>query len=114
MPPGGFQYAHACTVPQTDRLSKKIAWAELQSLPGGYLDAGPDAKFKWWLWLGNLGVVTREVLGAGVVSAFLRRQGHYVKHVVCTRADDTEVTVELSVHASGGLQTRTLSSHAPA
>ena len=105
LPPGGFQYAHACTVPATDRLSKKTAWAELESLPDGYLDAGPDAKFKWWLWLGNLGLVTREVLGAGVVSAFLRRRGHYVKHVVCTRADVTEVTVELSLRGPGDMQT---------
>ena len=67
LPPGGFLYAHACLVPQTDRLSKKTAWAELESLPDGYLDAGPDAKFKWWLWLGNLGMVSCEVLGAGVV-----------------------------------------------
>ena len=53
-PPGGppvaasdrwrhlLSYAHACTVPQTDRLSKKIAWAELESLPDGYLDAGTE------------------------------------------------------------------------
>ena len=107
MPPGGFQYAHACTVPATDRVSKKSAWAALESLPDGYLDAGPDAKFKWWLWLGNLGPVTREVLGVGVVSAFLRRRGHAVKHVVCTRADATEVTVELSLHGPGELRMRT-------
>ena len=72
---GGFSYAHACTVPQTDRLSKKVAWAELQSLPDGDLDAGPDARFKWWLWLANLGNDTHAVLGTGAVSASLRHQG---------------------------------------
>ena len=75
MPAGGFTYAHACTVPATDRLSKKTDWAELESLPDGYLDAGPDAKFKWWLWLASVGKESREVLGTGVVSAFLRRRG---------------------------------------
>ena len=109
-----FPYAHSCTAPQTDRLSKKTAWAELESLPDGYLDAGPDAKSKWWLWLPELGNESREVLGTGVASASLRRRGHYVKHVVCTRAGGTEVTVELSLRALGGLQTRALPSHAPA
>ena len=104
MPPGGFQYAHACTVPATDRLSKKTAWAELESLPDGYLDAGPDAKFKWWRWLANLGLESRKVLGAGVVSAFLRHRGHNVKHVVCTRADATEITVALTMHAPADLR----------
>ena len=75
LPAGGFQYAHACTVPATYRLGKKTAWAELESLPDGYLDAGPDAKFKWWLWLANLGTESREGLGSGVVSAFLRHRG---------------------------------------
>ena len=114
LPPGGFQYAHACTVPATDRLSKKTAWAELEILPGGYLDADPDAKFKWWLWLSNLGNESREVLGNGVVAAFIRRQGYYVKHIICTRADGSEVTVELSLHVPGGLQTRAWISHDPA
>ena len=81
---GVFSYDLSLTVPQTDRLSKKTAWAELESLPDGYLDAGPDAKFKWWLWLVNLGTESREVLGVGAVSAFLRHQGRTVKHVVCT------------------------------
>ena len=74
------------------------AWAELESLSDNYLDAGPDAKFKWWLWLGNLGALSREVLGDGVMSAFLRNQGPKVKHIICTRADSTQVTVELVLH----------------
>ena len=107
MPAGGFQYAHAQTVPATDRVGKRTAWAELESLPDGYLDAGPEARFKWWLWLANLGTQTRAVLGAGVVMAELRHQGLCVKHIVCTRADGTEVTVQLSRHpATGDLKTR--------
>ena len=101
MPPEGFDYGHACRVPQTDRLGKKIAWAELQSLPDGYLDASPTATFKWWLWLCNLGTVTREVLGAGVVRAYLRHRGDYEKHVICTRCDDSEVTIQFTMQARG-------------
>ena len=71
---------------------------ELQNLPDGDLDAGPDARFKCWLLLANLGKGTRAVLGFGVVSASLRRQGTMVMHVVCMRADGTQVTVELSMH----------------
>ena len=113
MLPGGFQYAHAAMIPATDRLSKRTAWAELESLPDGYLDAGPDARFKWWLWIGNLGVLSRDVLGAGVVSAFLRRRGPREKHVVCTRADATEVTVELPLDKYGSLRTRCWCSRGP-
>ena len=112
LPAAGFQYAHACMVPATDRVGKKRAWAELESLPDGDLDASPDAEFKWWLWLGNLGTVTREVLGAGVVSASLRHQGPTVMHVICTRADATEVTVELCLRGPGDLRTRTWCSQA--
>ena len=101
MPPEGFHYGHACSVPQTDRVGKKIAWAELQSLPEGYLDASPTATFKWWLWLCNLGTVTREVLGAGVVRAYLRHHAHDEKHVICTRSDDSEVTIQFTMHARG-------------
>ena len=90
------------------------AWTELENLEDGYLDNNPDAKFKWWLWLGNLDTVSRKVLGVGVVSAFLRHRGHNVKHVVCTRADATEITVELSLHCPGDLRTRAWCSHAPA
>ena len=73
---------------------------ELESLSNGFLDAGPDAKFKWWLWLGNLGVMAREVLGDGVVSASLHNQASNVKHITFTRADSTQVTVELSLRSA--------------
>ena len=86
------------------------AWAELESLSDGYLDAGPDAKFKWWLWLGNLGVLTRQVLGDGVVSVYLRNQASNVKHIICTRADYTQVIVELVLHGACDFRMRLMSS----
>ena len=61
--------------------------------------------FKWWRWLANLGNESRDLLGAGVVSASLRRHGHYVKHDNRTRADGTEETMELPLCASGGRRT---------
>ena len=101
LPPEGFHYGHARSVPQTDRLSKKMAWAELGQCADGYLDDSPTATFKWWLWLCNLGTVTREVLGAGVVRAYLRHHAHDEKHVICTRSDDSEVTIQFTMHAPG-------------
>ena len=114
LPPQGFTWADAQQVPTTDRLSKKIAWAVLESLPEGPLDSGPDAAFKWWLWLGNLGPLSRDILGAGVVSAFLDRQGAFVRHLVCERSDGSQVTVALSLTRNGALETKSWCTRPPA
>ena len=105
LPVGGFQYCHACSVPAIDRLGKNDAWAALKSLPEGLLDASPDAKFKWWLWLANLGKLTEIVLGCGVVTVSFWHKSDNVMHVHCTRADNTEVTVQLSSNGSHKLRT---------
>ena len=93
---------------------KKIAWAVLESLPEGPLDSGPDAAFKWWLWLGNLGPLSRDILGAGVVSAFLDHQGVFVRHLVCERSDGSQVTVALSLTRNGALETKSWCTRPPA
>ena len=90
------------------------AWTELENLEDGYLDNSPDANFKWWLWLGNLGKMAREVLDVGVISAYLRRLSPQVMHIICTRADASAYTVELSMYRPGNLQTRAWVSLAPA
>ena len=94
-------------------VAKSSAWAELESLPDGHLDASPDTKLKWWVRLGNLSASSRAVLGAGVANALLRHRGPFVKHAVCTRADATEAIAELSLHRAGDLRTQTWCSHAP-
>ena len=106
LPQHGFTWADAQQVPATDRLSKKIVWAVLESLPEGPLDSGPHAAFKWWLWLGNLGPLSRDALGAGVMSAFLHHEAPFVRHLVCERSDGSQVTVALSLLPTGGLETK--------
>ena len=44
--PGGFTYDDAQSVPQTDRLGRKEAWAALENLPLEELDSSPDTTFK--------------------------------------------------------------------
>ena len=86
----------------------------LESLPEGPLDSGPHAAFKWWLWLGNLGALSADTLGAGVVSAFLRRGKVFERLLVCERSDGSQVTVALSLLSTGGLETKAWCSRAPA
>ena len=114
LPPHGFTWADAQQVPATDRLTKKIAWAVLESLPEGPLDSGPDAAFKWWLWLGNLGSLSCDILGAGVVSASLSHEATFVRHLVCERSDGSQVTVALSLLPHGGLGTQAWCTRPPA
>ena len=105
LPFPGFTYAHAKKVPQTDRLGTRIAWAELESLPIGHLDSGPNATFKWWLWLANLGKISRNVLHIGVVGARLSFSQDNVKRVTCIRIDGSTIVVQLSLQRRGKIQT---------
>ena len=89
--PQGFTYEDAQKVPQTDRLGKKSAWAALENLPLGDLDSNPDATFKWWLWLANLGPHTRTTLGAGVVGAALTFSDNLEKRIICRRVDGSTI-----------------------
>ena len=79
-------------------------------MPDGYLGKDPNAKFKWWLWVGNLGKWSRDVLGAGVMKAYLRNHLPNVKYIVCTRADRSEVTLELVLHRYGDVRWRVCAS----
>ena len=60
--------------------------------------------------VGNLGALSREVLGDGVVSASLRNQASNVKHIICTRADSTQVTVELVLRSACDFKLRLIPS----
>ena len=93
---------------------QEIAWAGLESLPEGSLDSGPDAAFKWWLWLGNQGALTRDILGAGVVSASLSHEAAFVRHLFVERSDGSQVTVALSLMPDGGLETKAWCTRRPA
>ena len=86
----------ALTVPQTDRIGKRAAWAALENLPLGELNSSPDATFKWWLWLANLGPHTQTPLGAGVVGAELTFSAPLDKRIVCRRIDGANVEIQFS------------------
>ena len=92
----GFTREDARLVPQTDRLGKKNAWAALENLPLGELDSSPNATFKWWLWLANLGPHTNRTLGAGVVGVALIFSNRLEKRIVCCRVDASFVEILLS------------------
>ena len=96
LPPQGFTMEDARSVPQIDRRGKKEAWAALENLPLGELDSSPDATFKWWLWLANLGPYTERILGAGVVKAEMTCSNPREKTIVCSRADFTAVEIQFS------------------
>ena len=74
----------------------KKAWAELQNLPTGHLDSSPDATFKWWLWIANLGPHTRRVIGAGVIEAELTSSNDSEKHIVFRRVDSSTIEIKFS------------------
>ena len=82
----------------------------LQNLPVGPLDASPNATFKWWLWLANLGHETPIVLGDGVVGASLTVSEDDVKEVTCTRVDGSTVIVRLVLRPMRGLEMMVLTS----
>ena len=94
--PQGFTFEDALVMPQTDRKGRKETWAVLENLPLGELDSSPDATFKWWLWIANLGRHTRRVIGAGVVGAELTFANAGTKKVVCRRTDGSAVEIEFS------------------
>ena len=94
--PQGFTYEDALTVPQSDRIGKKKAWVVLENLPLGELDSSPDATFKWWLWLANLGPHTQTAIGAGVIGAALTFSDCREKRILCRRVDGCTVEMLFS------------------
>ena len=81
---------------------------ELESPSDGYLGTRLNAKFQWKPWLGNLGALSRDLLGHGVPSAFLCKQDLAAKNILCTRADSTHDTLELVLHGPCDLRNRVI------
>ena len=68
----------------------------LENLPLGEMDSSPDAHFKWWLWIANLGRHTRQVIGAGVIRAELTFSNAHKKKIVCHIFHGIRVEIEFS------------------
>ena len=71
-PGGTLIWERAQTVPQGDRLGKKAVWEILQGVESLWLmpkDITDGSILRWWLWIGNLGAHSRDVIGPGVTGA---------------------------------------------
>ena len=71
-PAGLFTWERAQTVPQGDRLNKKAVWKIIEGVwqaSGDALDITDGSTLRWWLWIGNLGAHSRDVIGPGVTGA---------------------------------------------
>ena len=95
----GVSYTDTLTDLQTDGIGKKRAWAVLQILPLRRLVSNRDAKFKWWLWLANIGPHGRAVLGNIAVALDLTQNSQTENHLRCTRTDGS--TIEFVVTPKG-------------
>ena len=71
---GMFTFADFQRIPPHDRLGKRQVWRILGELPVERpFDLTDGTHLKWWLWVGNLGRESREVIGEGVVGAWAMR-----------------------------------------
>ena len=77
-------------------MGKRADWAAMETLPLGQLDDSENAQFKWWLWLANLGPLTKDVLGTGAVALRTTKRTAHEVHLLCTRADDSFIEFALS------------------
>ena len=65
-------WERAQTTPQVDRLGKNAVWKNIQGVwqaSGDDLDITDGTILRWWLWIGNLGEHSRDVIGPGVTGA---------------------------------------------
>jgi hypothetical protein len=97
-----FTYATAMAVPQQDRVGKRDAFRLLKNTPCGTLD------WQWWLFVSNVGSLTRELIGPGIVQAELHDKWDTGVELLFRRVDATEARLQLTECRSGTYQTRLL------
>ncbi len=97
-----FTYASAMAVPQQDRVGKRDAFRLLKNTPCGTLD------WQWWLFVSNVGSLTRELIGPGIVQAELHDKWDTGVELLFRRADATEARLQLTECRSGTYQTQLL------
>ena len=71
-PGGTLTWERAQTIPQGDLLDKKWVWKTIEGVwqaSGDTLDITDGSTLRWWLWIGNLGAHSRDVIGPGVTGA---------------------------------------------
>ena len=82
-------------------MGKKEAYTLLMNLAPQQLTTTSDVRFKWWLFVPNLGRDTRRVIGNGLTNAELVNVAHNTASITFTRCDNTTVTVEISAGRNG-------------
>ena len=103
---GVFSIARAILVPQVDRLGKEEVWQTVQTLasqgfipnerdPGSWLDITDGTRLRWWLWICNLGSLTRSVIGTGVCSAHIAMNMEHEAVFKFVRPDESECILRL-------------------
>ena len=103
---GCWTYEDAMAIPQIDRMGKKRAYGILQMIPVGPLPITEAAPFQWWLFGGNLGISTREVIGLGIIEARLEdNRGNNVQ-LLFTRSDMTHARLAITHPPNGSCSTR--------
>lgn len=98
-----FTCASAVAVPQQDRIGKRDAFRVLQNMPCG---ADINSNWHWWLFASNVGSLTRELIGPGIVEAELLDKWHTGVELLFRRADATEARLRLIETRSGTYQTQ--------
>jgi hypothetical protein len=95
-----FTYEAAMRVPQQDRVGKYDAFRHLQSTPHGVL------RDMWWLFVCNIGQLTREVIGNGITQAELCNTWPTCVELLFRRADASEVRLQIIEVSYGSYKTR--------
>ncbi len=114
-----FTATEAQLIPQSDRMGKAEAWRLMDTLRDAQSGAQstdaalPDALdltdgtlFPWRLWLCNLGHLTDEAVGCGIVRVMLRLDRRVTISLMLFRADGSSCALELMRrdHPRGGVR----------
>ena len=110
-PDGTFSAAREQLVPQVDKLGKKEVWRTVQTLmlqglipherDGSWLDITDGTRLRWWLWICNLGPLTKDVNGSGVCSAHIAMNTDNEAVFKFIRSDESECILRLGCITQG-------------
>ena len=115
-PPNGiFTYEDAVRIPQHDRLGKETAFHRLHKflVDSESVDGAPEpiditngAPLLWWLWVANLGSLTQEFVGPGVVKVRVCLRQDQEVWLEGQRVDDTYAYLCAWRDGRGNVKTR--------
>jgi hypothetical protein len=95
-----FTYEAAQGVPQIDRVGKRHAFRSFQLSPRGVLGS------IWQVFVCNIGKLTGDVIGCGIVEAELCNKWDTGVELLFRRADASEVRLQIIEDASGSYKTK--------